>query len=1432
MLSLIAAVVAFQATPVVHGTAYPDIMPLSRVRAGMRGYGLTVFSGAKIERFDVTVVAVVRNGSLVAPGHDMILIRMSGGPMTGRGANLIRGMSGSPIYIGGKCIGAFSQGEPTSKEPLGGVTPIEDMLEAWDPKLPQKMEARAGGRTLELRDPLRVGRRLIRRIVFDAGGTERMRMGAGETPALRRGVNGKSGIRLGAGETPALRAETLNLQPCIGMMTLSGGSRRSLRLLREMMEPYGIEVVQAPAGGARPTGRTGALVPGAAFSAMLLTGDIQTGATGTVTYRRGEKLLGFGHPFLGVGPLAAPICPATIHDVYPLNAGSYKISTPGPPVGSTSQDRPFGISAVIGRKPPMIPISVEVDDRTTGRQRTFRMEAVPHPNLYSGLMTLAVGSAIADIHPTPGPVTARVSTLVEADQIGPIERQNTVFDARAIDVAASADLEAILSVLSNNPFDTVLARRAHVRCVIEAGRRTATLERASVNASRYEPGDTVEVAVTIRPHDADPVIRTCSLVIPEDVPNGPMTLTVRGGGAPAPISIGGIVFRPSAPSSAEQSPPASVRQMVDRLLEREKGDEVAVRLALPTTSVAVKDQRLTGLPPTLDAIMRSSRVSGTRLDRDAVKVVMQTDWVVTGQQTLTVNVQRPPAAGPAPGQTPGTGSGSSAGQPASGRTLSEFGFSAGSEIAQRPRGEAQEPSKGEVKPAQQKPPAAQDAKPKAETTVPADADKPVARVARIWRQSGAEWRGAKLQGVGVTSRGDAVVVPSARRLCGLPGAAITCIVSDGSGGVLACLSGSAEVFRISSAGAIERVAEVPEAVVTSLYRSPEGALYIGTGPLGRTYRWSAGSSPTIVHDADESYVLCLAGGPDSTVLIGTGGGRGSVYRLAWSGAVEVMAADLDRQVLSIGTGADGTVWAGTAGKGCLVRIPASGKAQVAFELPGQHVSAIAALSGGEVVAASAPKLTLHRFRGGTWSARQLEVQSSNVALHAAGDAVLVAAGSAAFTCGADDTTTPISLPVGADVTAAVVEGGRVWLGTANNGEVLMADVGSAELSGELESVPLDAGSTARWGKLEWLCDVAGQTVAVRTRSGDTSVPDIGWSDWASVRANGDVMSPPARYLQYEVALSGMRSPSGQGLREVTISYLPLNRPPTLAFQVPAGGERWSGKQTLKWQATDPDGDTLTYKVERSADGGATWQDAPGASKPQTAPVAKETPTKETPAKSPQTSGRPLTVAQVTEELDKHPNLPAAMREAILERTRKLNAEFNARQTPASGSAVPPVANTRETSWELDTSQLPDGRYNFRVTASDRAGNWESPKETSAVSQSVVVCNSPPVVYVLHNQPHVAPDGGVRLEFVAVQRHVPIVAAQWRVDGGEWASARPADSMADSGLERFSLETAVLPKGKHTVEVKVFNGAGLSSTEVVTVEIPAKDAGETPALRGE
>lgn len=1386
-----------------------DVMPLARIRPGMQGYGLTVFKGVKIERFGVTVVAVVRNGSLVVPGHDMILVRLNGGPITERGAYLIRGMSGSPVYINGKCIGAFSQGEPTAKEPLGGVTPIEDMLEAWDPGLPQSDQVsdeprRADirrsqalrARTVALNSPIRLGKRVIRRIAFDS-------------------TNSRDSA------DPA----TLRLRPCTSMMTVSGLNARARRRLSAMLEPYGVEVVQAATGQANQPIRGATLQPGAAMAVMLLSGDITSGSTGTVTYRRGDRLLAFGHPFLGLGPLPAPICTAYVHDVYALTSSSYKITSPGPPVGSVLQDRPFSVAARVGPAPEMIPVTIDIDDRTTGRKRTYSMRAVAHPNLYPGLIGLAAGSAIADLHPTPSEITAQITTSVEAEDIGPIERRNTVYDRTAIDAAATADLEEILGALANNPFRRTLVRRVRLHAILEPGRKTAAIELASVPKTTIRSGDPLEVSVTLAPYGGGPS-RTVRLnvPIPADAPAGRATLVISGGAPPPIISIAGIVIRPAAPTSPNRAPPATVRQMIDRILERETGNEITVELTLPNASVAFRGAPIKGVPEYRTRSLKQNRSSGWDLDAIRCRAVQQTDWVVSGRRTISVEIL---------GDSPSTRkNGDKAPLPAPATERARVASATersdalihGALGVQRRTGEARKPSAP-----------AQNVAPKSASTTPpsgpaAPAPKPaasgsVARTARHWRFNAAvDWNKGERHGLAPITDGALVLAPEFTSVAELPPGPVWCLTSDGVGGVFAGIGTEGSIVHATADGTSSVVCRLPEVTVNALLRTSDGALYAATSPNGRTYRIAAGMPPEAIHDADEPGALALAEeGPDS-ILIGTGGGGGSVYRVTPS-STTALARDLDSDVTAILI-LNGSIYLGTGGHGRIVRVQSDGSMAPLMEQGGQTISGLERWKDDHLLASTAPAGRLYAI-GADGSVVEVKPEAGKAVSsmdRSDSGSVLIAGEGLAERRDESGRITALDVPDDFEpMTIVAGVDGSLWIGAANSGRILRSR--GVPMKGSFVSKPLDAGNVALWGQASWRGTRQAQTIVeLLFRSGNTADPDASWSGWTRLQpgvTSGTITCPPARYLQFRAEMTAPRSDIRPELHEVVIAYLPANSPPSLTLRTPGVGDTWSGVRTLQWQATDPDGDTLEYTVERSSDDGAHWTTVPASawiSGSSAAPGAPADTAPAPPTTNP-TQRRPLTVAQVTEELDRHPNVPAALREAIIERARAVNAEYERSRPDDKPAGDSRLLSSRATERQLDTSKLPDGVYRFRIHASDAPSNAERHQTTSQTSPRVVICNAAPVVYILRNTLSVNAAGELEIEVAAVQTLTTITGAQWRIDGGEWRAAYPVDGLADSTLERFRVKATGLTKGKRSLEIQVHNGAGLAASDTISVDVP-------------
>jgi sugar lactone lactonase YvrE len=1384
-----------------------EYLPVSALKPGMKGYGLTIFRGTKIERFDVTVLGVLKR---VNNGRDLVFVRL-GGPNMRRFSDVIAGMSGSPVYVNGRLIGAVAYGAEFTREPVGYVTPIEDMLDAWDPGLPQ-----------------------------------------GEGP--------------GAAPPPVG-----GLRPLLTPVSVSGVPASRFGRWAGTLEKLGLRATLNPVGGAAAPGTNGkpalpgsALTPGGAVAMSLATGDIDLSAIGTLTYRRGKDIVAFGHPFLGIGSIDAPMFTAYIHEVQPSFAESQKVGSAVSLVGAFSQDRPFSIGGRIGAQPRMIPITVRVADRALHRTRDFHAKLVRHPLLMPQLAPLAAGSAIAQVHGQPGDAMATVKLTVEADEVGTVTRTDRVYDPAAIDEAATRDLTRLMGLLAQNPFGPVGVKRIALDVTIEPGRRTAQLERVFLRQGEYAPGDTVEVGAVLKPYrSSERVTKTLTLRIPPDAPAGTLMLMVQGGGGA--LGGGGIVLGGSggitlAPGLTGVGTAANLKQLLKDYTDRERGDALVARLLLPSASVSIDGEKLSGLPPHIEAAMRGGRSSAQRLERDEVKSVALTDYVLAGAQALPVKVVRrnaPTGAGAAPtpsyGAPPSSSEGSGAPIPATPPPGTPSG-------AGRPLPGEEEPDDeavaaravltGVAPPVVARPPkaggeedeAGEDAAP-APTATPPTPAKAVGRLPGVWRQAGAaDFRGAvSLKNVAVTARGEVRPAPSLSRVAEGTEPYFWCLAPDGAGGVYAGSGDQGVIYHVAADGKMTEFARTGELEVHALARAADGTLYAATSPHGRVFAIAPdGGKPKLLLDAAEPYALALAlSGDGNTLYVGTGGaaGQAKVTAVTVGGAkgeaAEVYRSGDEGSVTALCVAPDGkTVYAGTSPGGLVVRVAGPGVARpsVLFDSADPAVAGLAAGKDGAVYAATAPRGALYRIDAATGAGRRLYERPpggaalAGVALGPDGT-VYTAYGKAviALPPGATGVTDARAFEAPSDIQIlSLLTGadGRLWASTGSVGGVYTLGGGTPE-TGELVSSVFDAGAPARWGTLRWSASVpAGGGLTLQTRTGDTAEPDATWSDWSApvVRAAGEkIASPAGRFLQYRATFTG----TGSALRTVEAFYRTPNQAPTVAVAAPKPGELWHGKRTVRWAGTDPDQDALRYEVFLSGDGGKTWQKVEGAAVVKATPAtAEDKPAPKAggaaaPKPAPPTVQERQVLGGLKEALDRDPDISPEMRARIL---RDAPAQVREAVTapPPSNGANTGDGTTGETALPLDTSRYPDGEYLIRVVASDRAANPDEPLIGEAVSSVFRIANAAPTLTT--PAPTVNADRTVRLTGVAAHPSVAVRAVQYRIDNGEWSAALATDGLFDSGREPFTLTTTALPPGAHTLEVQAQDEAGNATTARVTVTV--------------
>ena len=332
-LALLAAATALSAAP--------DIFPLKDVRAGQHGIGKTVFSGTRVEEFQVEVLGVLDN---IGPQQSIILARLSGGPLANTG--VMQGMSGSPVYIDGRLAGAVALGFPDAKEAIAGIRPIEEMLRV-DPET----------RTTALAS-------IPARAKYAAGG-----------------------MRLEEIATP---------------VSFAGFTAAALEHFAPQLRALGMDPRQGVSGGGNPPAKLGdpkTLEPGSMISVQLLSGDMNVSADGTITTIDGNKLYAFGHRFLATGPTNMPFARSEVLALLPATSSSFKISKASEWMGTITADRDTAISGITGRSAALTPLEIRVG------ANTYHMNVVQDPIMTPIVTQMAVFSAIDSTQRAVGPAT-------------------------------------------------------------------------------------------------------------------------------------------------------------------------------------------------------------------------------------------------------------------------------------------------------------------------------------------------------------------------------------------------------------------------------------------------------------------------------------------------------------------------------------------------------------------------------------------------------------------------------------------------------------------------------------------------------------------------------------------------------------------------------------------------------------------------------------------------------------------------------------------------------------------------------------------------------------------------------------------------------------------------------------------------------------------
>jgi len=570
-------------------------MPLAQVHEGMKGTALTVFQGVKPESMDVEVLGVLRNVN--GPKGDIILVRLHGSKPEYTG--VVAGMSGSPVYFDGKLAGAlaFRIGE-FSKEPIAGVTPIEEMLEinALDHSPAQ-----------------------------------------GPAPAtMRASVSMQGGTTQTASpsESAALPAPNYSyLKPIETPLVFNGFSEETLQRYGPQFAAAGIAPVMG-IGSASDRKQPEPIEPGSAVSAVLVRGDMDIAATCTVTYVDPQRLLACGHPLLQFGEVDLPMTKANVLATLPSPLNAFKIVNATETVGAFVQDRQNGIMGVPGRESKMIPVTVAM--RSGAATKEFHYEILNNARLSPLAMMATVFNALHGTNEYGENITYRMNGVLSVKGYPDVTLRNMFApqdNGQPAAALAAATIGDRFGRIYSNPLDAPDVQGVKLDFDLVRERRSARLETARTDMTEARPGDQIMVETVIRPYRGERLVRQIPIRIPTSTSKGMLRILVSDGDTldrmrrGMPMMNRGLGLAPTI-----------------ALLNKERAnDRVYVSLIGSDPEAMVADKVMPTLPLSVMNVMDNMR--GTQdmvvLGESSVSEASTEplDYVVSGAQMLTITIK-------------------------------------------------------------------------------------------------------------------------------------------------------------------------------------------------------------------------------------------------------------------------------------------------------------------------------------------------------------------------------------------------------------------------------------------------------------------------------------------------------------------------------------------------------------------------------------------------------------------------------------------------------------------------------------------------------------------------------------------------------------------------------------------------------------------------
>ncbi|MCA9639594.1 MAG: hypothetical protein H6718_17200 [Polyangiaceae bacterium] len=496
-------------------TSRPDVMPVKDIKPGMKGYGLTVFKGTKPEKFEVEVIDVLKN---FQPRQELILIKTKHPRL--EVAKVVAGMSGSPIYINNKMIGAYAYGWTFGREPVAGVTPIGLMLDDLVRPLPKQID----GWPLHALPKAPSGK--AKQALKKTGSQQRF---AGK---IQDYDLTKHAEQIGKAKAAKAPSETTGVRPVTTPIMIGGMTTGAIEVARELFAPLGLEPLQAGGSSGVAPGAPTRFEDGGAVGVELIRGDMSGMGLGTVTRVEGDKLVAFGHPMMMSGNTALPTTIGRVLHFMASVSRSFKIGESVRPMGTLVNDRQASIVVDQTLKAPTFPVSLKIKGVPGNPFSKWDFEVAHEKFMTPSFVAVALGSAMQAVAAENQDISWNATSKLKIKGYGEIELEDfgvSVGGSPSPRDFIGSNLVRAIGAVMNNPWEYAFIEGVTMEIEFRFAREIYMLKGTELLDPEVDAGQSARIRLTLMPWAGKEITRVIKVPLPKDLAGQTVSLSLSPG---------------------------------------------------------------------------------------------------------------------------------------------------------------------------------------------------------------------------------------------------------------------------------------------------------------------------------------------------------------------------------------------------------------------------------------------------------------------------------------------------------------------------------------------------------------------------------------------------------------------------------------------------------------------------------------------------------------------------------------------------------------------------------------------------------------------------------------------------------------------------------------------------------------------------------------